>query len=132
ERTAWREALKDWERALERRLRRLLRLGAGRVEGLGDNWFYLRSHCALYRTQPLRDLGLSFVEQDAPVGKWLHRRLLEAGWRLEFVPIPTLERYLVHANRATQVLNPQIGIADRHRRRGLRRLQRLMAELEAP
>lgn len=132
ERAPWREALKDWERAIEIPLRRLLRRGHGKVEGQGDNWFYLRSHCALYRMAPLRDLGLSFVEQGAPVGKWLHRRLEEAGWRMDFVPIPTLERYLVHANRATQVLNPEIGIATRHRRRGLRRLQRLMTELEAP
>ena len=132
ERAPWRETLKDWERAIERPLRRLFRRGAGRVEGQGDNWFYLRSHCALYRTELLRSLGLSFVEQEAPVGKWLHRRLEQAGWRLVFVPIPTLERYLVHANRATQVLNPEIGIATRHRRRGLRRLRRLMAELEAP
>lgn len=132
ERAAWRETLKDWERAIERPLRRLFRRGAGRVEGEGDNWFYLRSHCALYRTELLRSLRLSFVEQEAPVGKWLHRRLEQAGWRMVFVPIPTLERYLVHANRATQVLNPEIGIATRHRRRGLRRLRRLMAELEAP
>ncbi len=132
ERPAWREHLKHWERAIEVPLRRLLGRGAGRVEGQGDNWYYLRSHCALYRTQPLHDFGLSFVEQEAPVGKWLHRRLLEAGWLMDFVPIPLLERYLVHANRATQVLNPEIGIATRHRRRGLRRLQRLMVELEAP
>lgn len=132
ERVAWRERLKGLERALERPLRRLLRRGAGKVEGLGDNWFYLRSHCALYRMAPIRELKLSFVEQGPPVGKWLHRRMEEAGWRMDFVPIPRLEPYLIHANRATQVLNPEIGIASRHRRRGLKRLERLMAELEAP
>ena len=132
ERSGWRHRLKLIERGVERRLRPLLGLGAGRVEGLGENFFYLRSHCALYRTAPLRALGLSFALREGPAGKWLHRGLVEAGWRMKLLQEAELAPYLLHANRATQVLNPDLGIARRYVRRGNRRLLQVMRRLDAP
>lgn len=131
ERSGWRHRLKLVERGFERRLRLLLGLGAGRVEGLGDNFFYLRSHCALYRTAPIRDLGLSFALRQGPAGKWLHKGLLEAGWQMKLLQEAALAPYLLHANRATQVLNPDLGIARRYVRRGNRRLLQVMRRLDA-
>lgn len=126
-----------WAKAVERRVQRLvfplIGKGFGKLEGLGENWYYLRSHCALYRTDLVRRSGLGFDAGDdhTPAGKMLHRRLEEQGWRLVFLPGERLSRYLVHVNHATMVLNPDLGARARTIRIGQRRLARIRAELGA-
>lgn len=126
-----------WAKAAERRVQRLvfplIGKGYGKLEGLGDNWFYLRSHCALYRTERVRQSGLGFDAGDdhTPAGKLLHRRLEEQGWRMVFLPGERLSRYLVHVNHATMVLNPDLGAKSRTIRAGQRRLVRIRTELGA-
>ncbi|NBC34010.1 MAG: glycosyltransferase [Alphaproteobacteria bacterium] len=129
--------LQRWAKAAERQVQRLvfplIGKGYGKLEGLGDNWYYLRSHCALYRTDPVRQSGLGFDAGDdhTPAGKLLHRRLEEQGWRMVFLPGERLSRYLVHVNHATMVLNPDLGAKTRTIRTGQRRLARIRAELGA-
>jgi hypothetical protein len=64
-------------------------------------------------------------------GKMLHRRLLELGYGMRFLPAAALSRHLVHANHATMVLNPELGATPRTIRKGRRRLSRILAELDA-
>lgn len=68
---------------------------------------YLRSHCALYRTELLRRFGLSFGENDV-AGKVLHRKLEEQGFEMKFLDIHGLAVHLRHINHATLILNPEI------------------------
>ncbi len=132
-----RPPLQRWAKAVERQVQRavfpLIGRGHGRLEGLGDNWFYLRSHCALYRTAPLREHGLRFDDGDAntPAGKMMHRRLEDLGHRMVFLPGERLSRHLVHVNHATMVLNPQLGARRRTIAKGERRLRRILADLDA-
>jgi len=132
-----RPPVQRWVKAVERRVQRLvfplIGRGYGKLEGLGDNWFYLRSHCALYRTAPLREHDLAFDEGDlyTPAGKMMHRRLEELGYRMVFLPGEDLSRYLVHVNHATMILNPELGARRRTIVQGGRRLRRVLAELDA-
>lgn len=80
-----------------------------KIEGKGKNQLYLRSHCALYRTDPVRELGLEFrvdpVKQLC-CGERMHRELENAGYHLTFLESEHLGRYMHHINHATSVLNP--------------------------
>ncbi len=92
---------------------------------------YLRSHCALYRTDLIRRYGLSFSRGGESAGKALHRTLLEKGHEMLFLPPATLMRYVLHLNHATMVLNPELGARQRTIRAGRSRLARMMALVEA-
>lgn len=82
--------------------------GGGAIAGHGDNHYYLRSHCALYRTALLREFGCTFSEGNETAGKALHRKLIERGYRMIFIPAEALSRYMKHLNHATMILNPEI------------------------
>lgn len=69
---------------------------------------YLRSHCALYRTEALRRHTAGFYDGES-AGKALHRKLIAAGFRMVFLDSRKLERYLCHLNHATMILNPREG-----------------------
>ena len=68
---------------------------------------YLRSHCALYRTELIRKYTDGFFDGDT-AGRSLHRKLVEQGYRMIFLEPAELMRYLCHLNHATMVLNPAI------------------------
>jgi GT2 family glycosyltransferase len=72
-----------------------------------DHYMYLRSHCALYRTDLLRRFNLGFGENEV-AGKVLHRKLEERGFVLKFLDIHGLAKFLRHINHATMILNPEI------------------------
>jgi len=130
-RSWWRRALKAIERRVQLAILPLLGRGAGKVEGHGDNYLYLRSHCALYRTEALRRPGLSFAEGGQPAGKVLHRRLEEAGHRMVFLPSEQLGDYVLHVNNATMVLNREFGGTTRFRDRGRRRIAGALQAVDA-
>ncbi|MCA8907485.1 MAG: glycosyltransferase [Rhodospirillaceae bacterium] len=132
-RPAWQRSFKRAERAVQRVVFPLIGKGYGHIEGLGENYYYLRSHCALYRMAPLRQLGLGMVDDTSglPPGKRLHRQMEEAGWTMVFLPPRQLMRAVIHADHATMILNPELGMKAGSRARGLKRLQRVMDELGA-
>ena len=76
-------------------------------EKIRDHWF-LRSHCAVYRTGLLKELRLSFGDGDT-AGKVMHKKLADAGYRLIFLPSETLMPHLLHLDHATMILNPETG-----------------------
>lgn len=131
QRPPWSRALKAVERGVQRVTFPLLGRGYGQLEGLGDNWYYLRSHCALYRTAPLRTYGLGFADGGMVAGKLMHRRLTELGYAMRFLPSSVLSRHLLHVNHATMVLNPELGADRRTIAKGRRRLARILADLDA-
>lgn len=99
------------------------------IEGKGDNYYYLRSHCALYRTDLLRELELNFSLEDEVAGKAMHKRLLEAGYDMKFLPSETLGVHVDHLNHATMIFNPELGIADSDRQKGLKRIKQKLKAL---
>jgi len=94
--------LKQFGKKIEDFFRRL----AGKNVEHGDR--YLRSHCALYRTDLVRRLTHGFDDGET-AGRSLHRILVNEGYRMEFLPSAELGRYIRHLNHATSILNPHEG-----------------------
>ena len=66
---------------------------------------YLRSHCACYRTAPVKELTRGFDDGET-AGKSLHRMLVTAGFEMRFLESAVLGKYVAHLNHATMILNP--------------------------
>jgi GT2 family glycosyltransferase len=101
------------------------------LEGLDHNYYYLRSHCALYRTDLLRKFNLSFSDGEETAGKVMHRKLVEQGYRMIFLPSETLIDYVDHINHATMILNPELGARERTISTGLKRIQKNLEKYHA-
>ena len=86
---------------VENRVKQLLGLKKPEVR-------FLRSHCALYSTDLLRQHTRGFGDGES-AGKSIHRLLTAAGYEMEFIPPEILIRYMDHLNHATMILNPSIG-----------------------
>ena len=93
------------------------------LEGVGDNHLYLRSHCALYQTDLLKELKLHFSDGDGVAGKALHKNLTHAGYAMKFLASEDLLKYMDHINHATMILNPALGANSRTIKKGLKRIQ---------
>lgn len=78
------------------------------IIGTGDNYYYLRSHCALYRTELIRKYTSGFSDEAQTAGKVIHRKLVENGFQMLFIEPHELSRYMKHLNHATMILNPAI------------------------
>ena len=87
---------------------------------------YLRSHCALYRTDILKQHNIVFSD-GGRVGLGMHKKLLDLGYQMTFLDEKKLNQYLDHINNATLVLNPELGGRKRTHRRGLARIRQQLA-----
>ena len=106
------------------------KLSAKNINGLSRQ-HYLRSHCALYRTDLLRSHNLTFSADKSTAGKVMHEELIRHGYKMIFLPSEILIKYLVHLNHATMVLNPDLGSRPRSIRKGHSRIRKFLNELQA-
>jgi len=90
---------------------------------------YLRSHCALYRTDLLRRHTAGFFDGKS-AGRSLHHKLIAAGYRMIFLDSEILGRYLCHLNHATMILNPRDGDRKTARRATRRKLSEQIRRAE--
>lgn len=125
------EAKPFWKRflkSIERQFQKLYYQVSGKtnhaLEGLDHNHFYLRSHCALYRTDLLRKYQTGFSDGEEVAGKVMHRKLIAHGHDMVFLPSDTLLRYMDHINHATTVLNPELSRNQKSVTKGLKRIQK--------
>ena len=88
---------------------------------------FLRSHCALYRTDLLRKYTKGFGDGEC-AGSSIHKHLLNAGYELEFLPVAELSRYMDHLNHATMILNPELA---GRRTSGAKSFRKLGSKLDA-
>ena len=65
----------------------------------------MRSHCAIYRTDPVRKCTRGFDDGET-AGKSLHRMLVAAGFDMRFLDSLELSKFILHLNHATMILNP--------------------------
>lgn len=81
------------------------------IEGKGKNFYYLRSHCALYKTDLVRKYTNGFDDDIAhtTAGELLHKKLIDAGYQMLFIPSYELIKYVKHFNHATMILHPELG-----------------------
>ncbi len=90
---------------------------------------YLRSHCALYRTELIRAHTNGFFDGDT-AGHSLHNMLVARGYEMQFIEAEELSKFLNHLNHATMILNPQLGGTRTSKPAARRRLQRQLDALD--
>jgi len=104
----YKKLIKSIERAVQLLYVRLTGKIKHNLEGVGKNYYYLRSHCALYRMDLLKKYNLHFSDGDLVAGKYMHQKLVQEGYQMVFLPSETLIAYLDHINHATTILNPAL------------------------
>jgi hypothetical protein len=102
-----------------------------RAERFDGSLHYLRSHCAMYRTDVIRLLGTGFSDGDGVAGSVMHRKMLAAGFRMKFLESLELGQYVDHLNHATMILNPELGSSSGNIRRGGKRLRDKLRGIDA-
>lgn len=119
----WKATLKNIERILQRIYYSFSGKKNHALEGLDHNHYYLRSHCALYRMDLLKKYNTGFADGEEVAGKAMHRKLINHGHEMIFIPSHTLLKYMDHINHATTVLNPELSRNQKSVNKGLRRIQ---------
>ncbi|MBV9576635.1 MAG: glycosyltransferase family 2 protein [Gammaproteobacteria bacterium] len=127
----WRCLLKSIERQLQLAYYRLIGKSQHGIEGAGKNYYYLRSHCALYRMEFLKKYNLHFSDGEMVAGKEMHKQLLHHGHEMHFLSSEILIPYLEHINHATTVLNPALSTRQKSVDKGLRRIEKSLARMQA-
>ena len=107
---------RQWQK-LERFFRRL---SGRKVDNVP---LYLRSHCAVYRTDLLREHTKGFAHGRS-AGESAHLMLVEAGYTMKFIPSETLSTFVRHLNHATMILNPRAGDRKTAKAKARKRLAR--------
>lgn len=135
---SWKLEVKPWVKRLLKRIEYkwqsfyfpLVGKGYGKLEGKGDNFLYLRSHCALYRTDLIRKYDLKFSQGNDTAGKIMHKMLVEHGHDMLFIPSEELIHYMVHLNHATMFLNKEFNIRQYNRNKGISRMRKIFNKLK--
>jgi len=99
--------------------------------GQGKEYYFLRSHCAMYRMDFLRKYNLSFSYGGETASKGMSKFLISKGHELVYLPARHLGDYLVHLNHATMIFHPELGSGGRTIAKGMRRIRRVLKELNA-
>lgn len=102
-----------------------------RADRLDINARYLRSHCAMYRMDVIRQLQTCFSDGDDTAGKVMHQKMVGAGYEMLFLNSGELGRYVDHLNHATMVLNPEFGSSEQMRKEGNKRIKDKLRGIDA-
>lgn len=94
-----------------------------------DRERYFRSHCALYKSECVRQTNGFYDNNSA--GVTMFAILREKGYKLPFIESEELSRYLRHLNHATMILNPSSQSRKSSNPKKLRLLQKELAKLHA-
>jgi len=122
----YKRILKSAERKIQQIYYKIINKQDHALEGVGKNYFYLRSHCALYRTELLKKYNLSFDDNNEVAGKIMHKKLVDAGYNMVFLKSEILGKYLDHINHATMILNPELGARPRTIRQGIKKIEAIL------
>ncbi|WP_067585815.1 glycosyltransferase family 2 protein [Endozoicomonas ascidiicola] len=126
---SWKLEFKPWHKLLAKKAETFVQTNVYKligktdhqISGLGDNFYYLRSHCALYDMRIINKHQLAIGTRET-VGKMLHKQLEDLGYKMKFLPSETLANYMEHLNHATAVLNPQLGSRKSTIKKGTKRI----------
>lgn len=98
---------------------------------LDESQYYLRSHCAIYRTDVIRALNTNFSDGNLTAGKRMHEKMVEAGYEMRFIESAELGQYVDHLNHATLIFNPQLGTSAKNMKEGAKRINKKMRGIDA-
>ncbi len=93
----------------------------GRKFDPDSQYRYLRSHCAMYRTDLLKSRTRGFFD-GAVAGKSIHKMLTAAGYRMVFIEEHEMLKYINHFDHATMILNPDIFAGKTSKKRARKKL----------
>ncbi len=98
----------------------------------GDvNAHYLRSHCAMYRTNIIKKLNTNFSDENQTAGKVMHEKMIKSGYEMLFLESAYLGEYIDHLNHATMILNPEIGGSKKLLKTGNKKLKKKLRGIDA-
>ena len=92
---------------------------------------YIRTICALYRTEILKKEHLSFLpieEKGLTSGQALYYELVQRGYLTLYYSPGELRKVIDHLNHGTMILNPSLGARKRTIHNGLKRLKKKFGE----
>lgn len=136
---SWKLESKSGLQVLGRRIEQFWKEGLFRLSGrrtynavrFDQSLHYLRSHCAMYRSDVIRSLNTGFSDGAEVAGSVMHRKMVEAGYRMVFLESEQLGHYVDHLNHATMVLNPELGSRKSSVRSGRKRIQDKLRGIDA-
>lgn len=92
---------------------------------------YIRTTCAVYRTEILKNGNLSFLpheEQEMTSGQALYYELVQKGYQTLYLPPKDLKKVIDHLCHGTMILNPGLGARKRTILKGVRRIKRQLSQ----
>ena len=92
---------------------------------------YIRTTCAAYRTEILKNDTLSFLpreEQEMTSGQALYYELVQRGRQTLYLLPGELKKVISHVCHGTMIINPALGARKRTIVKGLRRIKRQLSE----
>lgn len=136
---SWKLETKTFMQKLGRKIEQIWKVGLYRLTGrrtfhavrFDPSLHYLRSHCAMYRMDVIRELKTGFADGNTVAGSVMHRKMVAAGYRMLFLESENLGRYVDHVNHATMVLNPELGSSSSSIRTGKKRVMDRLRGIDA-
>ncbi len=101
------------------------------ISGQGKEYYFLRSHCAMYRMDVIRKYNLTFSHGGETASKGMSKFLVDQGHKLVYLPARHLGEYLIHLNHATMIFHPELGSGGGAIAKGMKRIRRILKELNA-
>ena len=92
---------------------------------------YIRTTCAVYRTEILKKENLSFLpreEQEMTSGQALYYELVQRGYQTLYLPPGEFKKVIDHICHGTMIVNPALGARKRTILKGMRRIKRQLNE----
>jgi len=92
---------------------------------------YIRTTCALYRTEILKKENLSFLPREdlgMTSGQALYYDLVQKGYQTFYLSPGELKKVIDHVCHGTMILNPALGARKRTIAKGIRRIKRQLGE----
>jgi hypothetical protein len=79
----------------------------------------------------IHKMCLQFADAEETAGKVMHKKLIDSGYHMLFLPSETLGLYIDHINHATMVLNPELGAREKTIQQGQKRIEKRLAAVNA-
>jgi len=105
----WKLELKTKQALFFQRLTNIKRLWRRWSGQMSEEPPFIRTHCALYRSDLLRKTGLRFLSEDT-AGKNVHEGLVQCGYDATFIPITQMMQWVDHLNHTTMLLQKDAAI----------------------
>lgn len=100
-----------------------------KMQGTQRADFYIRTICALYRTQILMKEELSFamnVDDGVTCGKQLYYNLIDRNYKTKQISEWVMAKWIYHLAHATMVLNPEFTVRSRTEKKCRRKISNIL------